>query len=179
MRALFLSLIALGACAPAMASERITQSSAEIYETSAGGGCEDGSCGQGAGHFYYKKQHLGGWFGHMPQTCYSPRYGCYYGNNRHMHRYPAFHGTYYRRPYNYRNLFDYPWHAEMHEPTSMFSYNVAAEEMGPSNIPTPTPSISGEFEAAQKSRSAAAMTARHYRMDTTHPSARPASTLRR
>lgn len=64
-------------------------------------------------------------FLHMPQTCYSPRFGCYPGNNREMHRYPAFHGTFYRRPYNYRNLFDYPWHAELHEPTSHLSYNSA------------------------------------------------------
>ncbi|MBX7072001.1 MAG: hypothetical protein K1X71_02545 [Pirellulales bacterium] len=61
--------------------------------------------------------------GPMPQTCYAPRYGCYPGNERHMHRYPAFHGYYYRRPYNYRHLFEYPWHAEMHEPTSLFAYN--------------------------------------------------------
>ena len=43
----------------------------------------------------------------MPQTCYDPTFGCYQGS-RHMHRYPAFHGTFYRRPYNYRNLFDEP-----------------------------------------------------------------------
>jgi hypothetical protein len=66
----------------------------------------------------------------MPQTCYSPRYGCYPGNNRHLHRYPAFHGSYYRRPYNYRNVLDYPWHAELHEPTSLFSYNVEGEDDG-------------------------------------------------
>jgi len=66
--------------------------------------------------------------GGMPQTCYSPRYGCYPGNARCIHRYPAFHGVYYRRPYNYRNLFDYPWHAELHEPTSLFSYHVPAPE---------------------------------------------------
>jgi len=56
------------------------------------------------------------WFGPMPQTCYAPRFGCYPGNNRHMHRYPAFHGYYYRQPYNYRHLFDYPWHAAPHKP---------------------------------------------------------------
>jgi len=56
------------------------------------------------------------WFGSMPQTCYAPQFGCYPGNNRHMHRYPAFHGSYYRQPYNYRHLFDYPWHAAPHEP---------------------------------------------------------------
>lgn len=65
----------------------------------------------------------------MPQTCYQPRYGCYYSNNRHMNRYPAFHGYYYRRPYNYRNLFDYPWHAELHEPSSLFTYQVPEEEL--------------------------------------------------
>jgi|GEM_PF-2521229 hypothetical protein len=64
----------------------------------------------------------------MPQTCYAPRYGCYHSNNRFMNRYPAFHGTYYRNPYNYRNYFDYPWHAEMHEPTSWFSHAVPPEQ---------------------------------------------------
>jgi len=63
----------------------------------------------------------------MPQTCYDPRYGCYPGNQRTHHRYPAFHGTYYRRPYNYRHLFEYPWHVKQHEPTSLFSYNVVPE----------------------------------------------------
>lgn len=184
MRALLLSLIALGACAPAVASERVTQSSADIYDAApVDGGCESGNCGGGgAGHFPYAKQHLGGWFGHMPQTCYSPRYGCYYGNNRHMHRYPAFHGTYYRRPYNYRNVFDYPWHAEMHEPTSMFSYNVGGDELGPAGgIPQPPPPVADSFEAARYGRAnaPAAMTAGNYRRDLTHPSARPAATLRR
>lgn len=63
----------------------------------------------------------------MPQTCYNPVYGCY-PSTRFMHRYPAFAGYYYRRPYNYRHMFDYPWHAELHEPTSHFSYNVVDEE---------------------------------------------------
>jgi len=71
---------------------------------------------------------VGCWLGPMPQTCYGPRYGCYPGNARCIHRYPAFHGVYYRRPYNYRNLFDYPWHAQLHEPTSMFSYHVPAPD---------------------------------------------------
>ena len=52
----------------------------------------------------------------MPQSCYDPRFGCYPGNNRHLHRYPAFHGAFYRAPYNYRQVFEYPWHAEPHEP---------------------------------------------------------------
>ncbi|MBN1912660.1 MAG: hypothetical protein JW818_23260 [Pirellulales bacterium] len=56
------------------------------------------------------------WFGPMPQTCYTPRFGCYPGNGRCMHRYPAFHGYYYRKPYNYRTAFDYPWYAAPHEP---------------------------------------------------------------
>lgn len=55
------------------------------------------------------------WFGPMPQTCYQPRFGCYPGNPRTIHRYPAFHGYYYRAPYNYRHLFEYPWHAQPYE----------------------------------------------------------------
>lgn len=90
-----------------------------------GGGCN--SCGAG-GH------HQGGSrFGrraNMPQYCYDPKYGCYGNDDRHFQRYPAFAGTYYRRPYNYRNLFDYPWHADLHEPTSLFSYNVPNEPRG-------------------------------------------------
>jgi len=80
-------------------------------------------------------------WGMMPQTCYDPSYGCYPGS-RYMTRYPAFHGSYYRRPYNYRHAFTYPWHAKKHEPTSMFSYNVEAEqveEVEESSIPIPPP----------------------------------------
>jgi hypothetical protein len=93
------------------------------------GQCADGSCGGAGGAGAY-----GCGNGPMPQTCYAPRYGCYSGNNRHMHRYPAFHGTYYRSPYNYRTYFDYPWHAGLHEPTSLFSYNVE-ELQQPENLP--------------------------------------------
>jgi hypothetical protein len=110
------------------------------FEGSAGFGtascCDTGGysdcgneCGGGCGGGKAKRCSLGP-CGPMPQTCYSPRYGCYPGNNRHLHRYPAFHGTYYRRPYNYRNVFDYPWHAELHEPTSLFTYNVEGEDDG-------------------------------------------------
>ena len=74
-----------------------------------------------------------------PQTCYSPRYGCYHSNERHMHRYPAFHGTFYRQAYNYRNYFDYPWHAQPHEPTSLFSYDVGEDQPEPEAPKAPTP----------------------------------------
>ncbi|WP_425616883.1 hypothetical protein NA78x_000544 [Anatilimnocola sp. NA78] len=89
------------------------------------------SCGGGSGHGHYKQPH---WM--MPQSCYNPKYGCY-GADRHMNRYPAFHGTYYRRPYNYRNVFDYPWHAELHEPTSHFSYHVQAQQQQQQPQPAP------------------------------------------
>ena len=59
------------------------------------------------------------WFQPMPQTCYSPHFGCYPGNGRDIYRYPAFHGYYYRQAYNYRPLFEYPWQAGMHEPLPM------------------------------------------------------------
>ena len=75
-----------------------------------------GGCVQRLGNFIFD------WWGPMPQTCYAPRYGCYPGNNRFMHRSPAFHGSYYREPYNYRNYFDYPWHAQPHEPMGYFTY---------------------------------------------------------
>jgi len=55
-------------------------------------------------------------FGPMPQTAYDPNYGCYPGNARTIHRYPAFHGYYYDRPYNYRQYSEYPWNAEIVEP---------------------------------------------------------------
>ncbi|MFP6612000.1 MAG: hypothetical protein VB835_06770 [Pirellulales bacterium] len=76
----------------------------------------------------------------MPQSCYQPHYGCYPAGSRWTHRYPAFHGYYYRRPYNYRNLFDYPWHARMHEPASLFSYRVT-EESGPGEDVPPPPAV--------------------------------------
>jgi hypothetical protein len=76
--------------------------------------------------------------GPEPQTCYAPRFGCYPGATpRHMHRYPAFHAWYYRRPYNYRHLFDYPWHAALHEPTSLWSYNTEGGPPLDGQGPTP------------------------------------------
>jgi hypothetical protein len=74
----------------------------------------------------------------MPQSCYNPSFGCY-PSTRFMHRYPAFHNYYYRRAYNYRHYFDYPWHAGLHEPTSMFSYGVPGEEGPAASPPVPVP----------------------------------------
>ncbi len=96
------------------------------------GAYEDGGYYGGSNHkakAIAKPPH-GGWWGMMPQTCYNPKFGCY-GGERHYNRYPAFHGTYYRRPYNYRNVFDYPWHAELHEPVSHFAYTSDVQEGGP------------------------------------------------
>lgn len=107
-------------------------------------------CGHGKhGHI----KHAWCW-GPMPQTCYDPAYGCYPGT-RHMHRYPAFHGTYYRRPYNYRNVFDYPWHADLHEPTSYFSYNVSGQTGGarlqpPQPMPVATLPLHERLEQATR-----------------------------
>ena len=67
------------------------------------------------------------WFRRMPQTCYSPRFGCYPGNGRDIQRYPAFHGTYYRRAYNYRQLYEYPWHAAPHEPLGFYARSAPEE----------------------------------------------------
>lgn len=64
------------------------------------------------GFFMY----FGAWFQPMPQTCYTPHYGCYPGNGRDIYRPTAFHGYYYRQAYNYRPLFEYPWQAGMQEP---------------------------------------------------------------
>jgi hypothetical protein len=97
-------------------------------------------------------------FREMPQTCYQPHYGCYPAGSRWTHRYPAFHGYYYRRPYNYRNLFDYPWHAGMHEPTSLFSYHVPtevdptapAEEIDLGPRPVTPPEVPGTDSGADK-----------------------------
>jgi hypothetical protein len=109
-------------------------------EISDNGACE--SCNHGGGHGHLHGQH-GGCLGPMPQSCYNPSFGCY-ASTRFMHRYPAFHGYYYRSPYNYRHYFDYPWHAGLHEPTSHFSYNVPGQAAGervvpPAPVPVPDP----------------------------------------
>ena len=94
-----------------------------------GGGCWDGYGEESCQDEDFRRG--------MPQSCYNPSFGCY-PSTRFMHRYPAFHGYYTREAYNYRHYFDYPWHAGLHEPTSMFSYGVpgaAAVE----NVPVPVP----------------------------------------
>lgn len=98
----------------------------------ASGDCADCQAGGYGGH-HARRGHAHALHGHcmgpMPQTCYDPAYGCYPGT-RFMNRYPAFHGAYYRRPYNYRNVFDYPWHADLHEPTSFYSYQLSGDTGG-------------------------------------------------
>ena len=84
------------------------------------------------------KTWLGDWFGPMPQTCYQPRFGCYPGNPRTIHRYPAFHGYYYRAPYNYRHYFEYPWHAQPHEPQAFGTSGTAVVEESITPLPDPT-----------------------------------------
>jgi len=105
------------------------------YAGEMGGECDQcSSGGHRHGHHHGK---LCDCLGPMPQSCYNPSFGCY-PSTRFMHRYPAFHNYYYRSAYNYRHYFDYPWHAGLHEPTSMFSYHTPGE--GPAQpLPTPLP----------------------------------------
>lgn len=101
--------------------------------------CE--TCVAGHHHGHHKHGPIigkpGTCLGAMPQSCYQPSFGCYPGT-RYMNRYPAFHQTYYRNPYNYRNYFDYPWHAEMHEPTSHFSFHTQGYDGSGMQAPAPT-----------------------------------------
>ena len=99
-------------------------------------GCAGGTAAGGIQHRCW----LADWFGSMPQTCYDPHFGCYPGAPRTIHRYPAFHGYYYRDPYNYRMLFQYPWHAAPHEPVGYFTYQ-AEQPIGEEIVPTPDASI--------------------------------------
>jgi hypothetical protein len=122
MHAVLLSLVLLGA-------NDLHATGTVVAGIGHGGHAAGGACGEGGGGGGLRSGYgaRGSRRGGMPQSCYDPHYGCYAGNDRRVQRYPAFHGTYYRTPYNYRNLFDYPWHADLHEPTSLFSYNVPAE----------------------------------------------------
>lgn len=110
-------------------------------------GCYGSDCDGGGYYSHGVGDCLFDCCGPMPQTCYAPRYGCYPGNNRHMHRYPAFHGYYYRKPYNYRHLFEYPWHAAPHQPSAYFTYESDVVPAGATDAmpldsqgqPTPAP----------------------------------------
>lgn len=110
--------------------------------------CDYGSCGECChpvgrccGREERPRGYLAACFGPMPQACYAPRFRCYPGNNRHMHRYPAFHGCYYRRAYNYRHLFDYPWHAAPYEPQGL-STRQGGRQIG-QEVLTPIPQQDG------------------------------------
>jgi hypothetical protein len=139
MNALVLTVLALGGADASLAFAGSLGGGSGGYAAGAGGyqeACNE--CNEGSGH--HRNQHAGvkGWLGPMPQSCYNPSFGCY-SNSRYMHRYPAFHNYYYRAAYNYRHDFDYPWHAGLHEPTSMFSYHVPGENPAQA-VPTPMPS---------------------------------------
>ena len=139
MQATLLTLLLLtGAPQPAVNGQQ--QPAAVVEDCDCGAYQEDG-CGCTAG----RSRGDVAWgcvrncLGPMPQTCYAPRFGCYPGNNRHMHRYPAFHGYYYRQAYNYRHLFDYPWHATPHEPQGFYVYPAGRRTGEGEEIGTPDP----------------------------------------
>ncbi len=102
---------------------------APAAHSASSGQCED-SAGAAGGGTGTRHCWLADWLGPMPQTCYDPHFGCYPGNQRTIHRYPAFHGYYYRDPYNYRHVFEYPWHAAPHEPVGYFTFNSDRLEEG-------------------------------------------------
>jgi hypothetical protein len=114
--------------------------------------CDSGHHGLFGHHGGHHGRHHCDWLDPTPQSCYNPSYGCY-ASTRFMHRYPAFHGYYYREAYNYRHYFDYPWHAGLHEPTSHFSYNVPGAPAGESIVP-PAPQPESAAEAPRPIRSA-------------------------
>lgn len=150
MNAILLTVLALGGA----------DSAAMIGGHHSGGGeayCDQcDACGDGSGGGHHQKGHRGGWLGNMPQSCYNPSFGCY-ANTRYMHRYPAFHGNYYREAYNYRNYFDYPWHAGLHEPTSHFSYHVPGEVPAAATPPQPVPSAASLAPQPVRAASAASL----------------------
>ncbi len=133
MHAILLTLLVVaGADQPQkapVAQAPANQAAQAVTQDECAEGCDQ--CG-GTGEVA-RRYPLSAWFwdviGPMPQTCYNPHFGCYPGASRTMHRYPAFHGYYYRQPYNYRHLFDYPWHATPHEPVGFFAYQRAAGAM--------------------------------------------------
>jgi hypothetical protein len=45
---------------------------------------------------------------------FSPNYDCYSHGHRGIECYPAFRERNYRRPYNFRVKFDYPWHEDVY-----------------------------------------------------------------
>lgn len=126
MRLMMITLLTLGsAVGQVFAGEPGSAPVAEEYYDD----CYEPGVGRGRLHSHMHYKHAVR--DTSPQTCYSPRFGCYHSNERHMNRYPAFHGTFYRNSYNYRNYFDYPWHAQPHEPTSLFSHNVGEDQPEP------------------------------------------------
>lgn len=120
-----------------------------------GSECDD--CYGGGRHGHHNGDGHGGWCGPMPQSCYYPSFGCY-PSTPYMNRYPAFHGTYYRKAYNYRNYFDYPWHAGLHEPTSMFSFHVPGETPAEA-VPVPVPAAASTAPRQVRTAAAEAPTA--------------------
>jgi hypothetical protein len=143
MNAILLTVLALGGTGGGYSDGPVTP--APVVGGTYAGECD--ACAGGHGRHGHRHHHHddGGCLilGTPPQTCYDPSFGCY-TSSRYMHRYPAFHGTFYRRAYNYRNYFDYPWHAGLHEPTSHFSYHVDGErpiETVPAPVPVPEPPL--------------------------------------
>ena len=159
MNAILLTVLALGGADASVVYGGPAGGGPEMAagDYGAGGGGQCDECNGGGRHHGngsgYGKFSLKTWCGPMPQSCYNPSFGCY-PSTRFMHRYPAFHNYYYRSAYNYRHYFDYPWHAGLHEPTSMFSYHVPAENAGVV-VPVPVPAASRNSPTPARSAAAA------------------------
>lgn len=90
--------------------------------------CANGACASGS----HIREHCR-CSGPTTLTRQKPCSWCYPGNVWSHQRYPAFHGSYYHSPYNWRSAFNYPWHAEPHQPASLYPYQpeIAVEEITP------------------------------------------------
>ena len=73
----------------------------------------------------------------MCHDCCAPGLHCCPGDNRCLHSYAGFYGHNYRQAYNYRLLFDYPWHSPPHQPRCFFTYQGGAPTVEEIHRPTP------------------------------------------
>ena len=100
----------------------------------------------------------------------SPCYPCLSRNRRCLDCYPTFYQRNYRPPYHYRNLMDYPWHADMY-PHMLYAPPCAhpIDDRQPSlNVPQPENISAGASARAQRDSSLRIVRSRSLRVAVPH-----------
>jgi hypothetical protein len=126
-------LLVAGGQQPCLGDHRQVTTAAADYRCTSSSRCD---CGVGCRSWAGVRGCLAVWGGLMPWALCGPRLGCCPAGSRAMLSDSTFLGCCGPQAYDYRRLFDYPWHATRCEPQWLFPCPGSRPAM-PEEVPSP------------------------------------------